>query len=345
MNVVWYGVSGNDKGRDILCERNELWRPTMIKYKCVVQCKRYSGAIAFSVLNEDILKAAQHKPEIFIIAITGVLSASTKDWLSSSEKREGMKIVLWERTDIEKLLEDHPDLLSRYFDAEYKPDFLLRQMKFMTHARQDFDCVLLTSTCRAVLSDACQNALTAGTCVTTIHLLAALLKLDTLVTRPVFEGCKGVVIKIVERLLRAVEPRSVPASALEIGLTPSIGFRLTLEHAFALRAILPDNGLVSTRAILIATLRQDQSESIKFLKDVLGEKALNVLISTAEDYGFENRRRLHQSKNDLVFAYHIEETKFAKKPNEHATILRKRRRSDFHRSPPPDKKRAGPSPN
>src|SRR5580692_7986387 len=80
LNVDWYGSSGNDRGRDIVCERNELWRPKTVRYKCVVQCKRYAGSVSLRVLREDLEKASAHKPHVFIIAVTGVLSASTKDW-------------------------------------------------------------------------------------------------------------------------------------------------------------------------------------------------------------------------------------------------------------------------
>jgi HJR/Mrr/RecB family endonuclease len=116
-NVTWYGESGSDKGRDITCQRIEYLGANMLISDCIVQCKNYHRYVPLETIYEDILKAYEYKPDYFILVTTGILSAKTKDWFNSMDEdvRMKMRLILWEKTDLQILMERHPELGEKFW--------------------------------------------------------------------------------------------------------------------------------------------------------------------------------------------------------------------------------------
>lgn len=127
-NVSWYGESGLDSGRDITCERTELLGTRVVNYRCIIQCKLYKGSVPRSQLHEELAKASAFSPHYYILATTGVLGATTKDWLTAQRDNFGFSIVLWERTDIEVLLERHQDVRTRFLGIPTDESYVLTQL-------------------------------------------------------------------------------------------------------------------------------------------------------------------------------------------------------------------------
>jgi len=273
LNVVWQGAHGSDRGRDIVCERHELWGPKLLRHKCIVQCKKYAGHLSRALLHEDLLKAAQFKPDYFIVATTGIISSALKDWLFTSSDKNGIRIVLWERTDLERLLEYHQDLRVKYLGGEPGPDFLTRHLALIEGARSQFDCKLLTAEAKLVLGEACLRALHSLRPLTTALLIGTLLEKDLSYSRALFERCRVDVDPLIAALFGSVAPLEEDL-ALRVGLRSSGNANRVLEKCMILKGCLADGGFISTRALLIACLHVQPSRTNEFLKSQCGSNVV-----------------------------------------------------------------------
>lgn len=265
-NVRWYGESGSDKGRDVICQRTELLGPRVLVHDCVVQCKRYSGRVARQRIYQDILKASEHNPDYFILATTGIVSASTKDWLDSHLEKLGVRVVLWERTDLSILLERHQDLAAKFLEIPVEPDYFLQHLARESSILSTVDKLLLKPMVREAITDACQMAVNSSSAVALGHLLIPLLLKDEQCTRPLYLSQEidpdmlADCIHFVVRTLPKVQ-------MMRFGLQPTQSLRLALEIAVRVMGILGES-VLSERVLLWAALLQRHSGTIQTLEEV-----------------------------------------------------------------------------
>ncbi len=110
-----------DKGRDILCELSvPLGDSYSVTTKWVVQCKHYKGRISKTMLNEDLVKAKEHRPDFWLLMTSSKIPASVFDWLKSVERNDfNFRIIIMEGSEIGRfLLEDvdlNPGLVKKLF--------------------------------------------------------------------------------------------------------------------------------------------------------------------------------------------------------------------------------------
>lgn len=264
-NVAWYGEAGGDKGRDIVCQRSDLFGPRVMFRNCIVQCKRYKGRVARARLFEDILKASEHNPDCFILATTGIMGASTKDWLTTQEQHLPYKLVLWERMDLDILLERHQDIRAKFLGIPVDPGYLLTQVAQESQVLASVDKILLTAGVRRCVTTAYNLALKHSHLVTLGHLLVGLLREDRVCTRPLFLSLTidpGKLANVLEEaFVKQDEASRMAASAPQI----SVSVRTGLETAVRVRDRLGE-ATISERILLMSLILQPFSGTMQFLE-------------------------------------------------------------------------------
>lgn len=58
-------------------------------------------------LETDLAKFAFHKPDVVLIAMSCTLSPRTKEWVERAENERGLRIVPWERSELDHRLRRH----------------------------------------------------------------------------------------------------------------------------------------------------------------------------------------------------------------------------------------------
>ncbi len=177
-NLEWYGESGSDKGRDIICQRKDILGPKVLVRNCVVQCKRYKGQLGRTKIHDDIVKNIEHNPDFFILVTSGIISAATKDWLGAAQGRFGMRIITWERTDLSILLNHHQDLRMQYLGIIPSTTFFLRNLVPGAAQKPEIENMFRKPDIKNIIQYACQLAIENSTLLTLAHLLVALIRYD-----------------------------------------------------------------------------------------------------------------------------------------------------------------------
>ncbi len=229
-NVSWYGVSGADRGRDITCERTELLGTRLINYQCIVQCKLYHGNIARSELYEELSKSAEFSPQYYILATTGIIGANTKDWLAAQREKFGFSIVLWERTDLEILLERHQDIRARFLGIPTEETYVLAQL---SDQYKGFESIIkwpIEPEVRAILGRSWDYAIQMKTTLTVAHLLCAMMDKPTSVLCQLLRQVGSSELEIIRENVRIYASSQAPSEDLSPGMTQS--FRSVIEFAY-----------------------------------------------------------------------------------------------------------------
>ena len=297
-NVTWYGEAGSDKGRDLVCERTELLGPRIVPCKCVVQCKRYSGRVNRQKIFEDLLKASEHKPDYFILATTGILGSSTKDWLMSHQQRFGVKIVVWERMELQILLERHQDLRAQYLNVEIEPNYFLKQLAHSGIELSNVDKLLVNPAACSSLSLAYELALQYGNLLTLGHIIVGLLKCDSECTRSIFIEIGVNIDEFTARLEECWVARQArfPTKRFGVRLSPSIP--RIVEMAIKTMRVIGES-VLSERVILRAVLSQRSSASLRFVTEA--GVNLNALWEKLNKRFFEERLEVTLGDLDETF--------------------------------------------
>lgn len=120
-NVEWFGIGGDDRGRDIRCERTDgvlLGKDTRIT--CIAQCKRHiSQPPSVSDLATTIAWADAHNPKRLFIMVSNILSANTNDWLDGIRPLKKYDIFVYDEKNFEVFFEANPDLYVKHFGREF----------------------------------------------------------------------------------------------------------------------------------------------------------------------------------------------------------------------------------
>lgn len=134
-NLSWFGKSGGDKGRDLICFKNEEPLSGIIKNnKWVIQCKRYIlKPPTKAEINNILVNAEEHNPNDILIVVTNTLSANTKDWIEEKRKKAKYFIHIWEELDLEREIDKHRRKLERQF-----PDIIVPQKEVILYEVKDY---------------------------------------------------------------------------------------------------------------------------------------------------------------------------------------------------------------
>jgi tetratricopeptide (TPR) repeat protein len=120
-NVEWFGSGGDDRARDIRCEKTDEILPGKdTRITCIAQCKRHiSQPPSISDLVTTIAWADAHNPKRLFIMVSNILSANTNDWLDSIRPQKKYEIFVYDEKNFEVFFEANPDLYAKHFRSEF----------------------------------------------------------------------------------------------------------------------------------------------------------------------------------------------------------------------------------
>lgn len=125
-NIQWFGKSGKDRGRDIVC--NKIYRPfpnIQLSTKWIVQCKRYIKRSPSPVdLTGTISWADAYNPDYLLFITTNVLSADSWDWIKERQANTRFKIFVMDRPLLESQLLKHFEQLKFYLPLEIRNEIM-----------------------------------------------------------------------------------------------------------------------------------------------------------------------------------------------------------------------------
>jgi Restriction endonuclease len=141
VNLDWrkgtgHASSPSDSGRDIVAQwpredvggrqYHETW---------FVDCKHHKRGVPPAKVSGLLAWAEAERADAALIIASNYLSNPCKDFLKAHEtnNRPRFRIRYWERTDLQRMLEDHDEFLERYLRVHMrtKPDILAAELEFM----------------------------------------------------------------------------------------------------------------------------------------------------------------------------------------------------------------------
>lgn len=291
-NIEWHGEAGSDKGRDIVCKRDEIFGNRASTRNCVVQCKRYKGSVPRSTLMEDLAKATEFHPGVFLLVVSGTLNSNTKDWLAQQDKRHGFEIVLWERFDLQTILERHHDLLFSFLNIstanESIVDQLLEKGALLTRTEQGF-FKSLHPTVRQCMRRASELSLEHNSALTIGHVFATLTEGDGESMRPALEMLGHDPDSLAETIRSHWMEKQQFFPVKERGIQGSASLRMALETASRISFYHAEFS-ISPRRLIQGLIAQKNSKSLRFLQLHCGID-LQALLKVVESHPNDQQSR------------------------------------------------------
>jgi len=123
-NIIWRkggsGVSATDSGRDLEFEDHVIGRDDSVRIeKWWIEVKYRSNTLEKTKVQETLINAIGF-PNLNVIGIAtnNVITNPTRDWIENfKEQHKDKRIVIWEGHKIEKIINDHPTLVYRFFPS------------------------------------------------------------------------------------------------------------------------------------------------------------------------------------------------------------------------------------
>jgi hypothetical protein len=115
-NREWHGRGGGDRGRDIVSYTYEDL-PLNLGYerKWVFQCKKRKKMPSITEITNDMITAASHKPDFWILVLSFPPSSSQMDTIyTNAEKYLGRetKCRIFILAEVEEIISSNPDLVN-----------------------------------------------------------------------------------------------------------------------------------------------------------------------------------------------------------------------------------------
>ncbi len=119
-NLEWVGRKGGDRGRDILATKlMKMTETHEMMFHCVIQCKRYlARRPAPSDLDETLVWADAHNPDVLLIMIPSTLTADTHDWLDKIRPRSRYRILIYDEKHFEQFFDRNREVHVKHFGKE-----------------------------------------------------------------------------------------------------------------------------------------------------------------------------------------------------------------------------------
>ncbi|MFX3622608.1 MAG: restriction endonuclease [Ectobacillus sp.] len=110
-NREWYGRGGGDRGRDIVA-KYYIELPFNLGYEqnWVFQCKREKRMPQQAEVYNEIVKAKQHHPDVWVLVTPHNPTANFYDFLRNIELNIGFKLVVFSLAELEEILYAIPQL-------------------------------------------------------------------------------------------------------------------------------------------------------------------------------------------------------------------------------------------
>lgn len=120
-NLQWHGKGGGDKGRDVVAYTYEKL-PFNLGYerKWVFQCKKWSRFPDPTTITNDLLSAAQHNLDFWVLVIPVNPSSAQIDYFDKLNESHSFKIILVPLVKIENFLSDYHELINILLEGELK---------------------------------------------------------------------------------------------------------------------------------------------------------------------------------------------------------------------------------
>jgi hypothetical protein len=141
VNLDWrkgtgHASSPSDSGRDIVAQRlqedvggrqyHETW---------FIDCKHHKRGVPPAKVSSLLAWAEAERVDVALIIASNYLSNPCKDFLKAYEtnNRPRFRIRHWERTDLQRMLDEHDEFLERYLRANMrtKAEILAAEFEFM----------------------------------------------------------------------------------------------------------------------------------------------------------------------------------------------------------------------
>ncbi len=124
-NREWHGEGGSDKGRDIVAFTYETL-PYNLGYerKWVFQCKKRKKMPSLTEITNDMLKAASHKPDFWILVLSFNPTSNQMDTIYQSAEiyldktKTKCRIIIL--AEIEEILYSSPELIDVLYSGKLK---------------------------------------------------------------------------------------------------------------------------------------------------------------------------------------------------------------------------------
>ncbi|MCC3357759.1 hypothetical protein [Bacillus sp. REN16] len=122
-NREWHGEGGSDRGRDIVAYTYEEL-PFKLGYerKWVFQCKKRKKMPSLTEITNDMIKAASHKPDFWVLALSFNPTSNQMDTIYSNaglylDKTKCRIMIL---AEIEEIINSNPNLINVLYHGKLK---------------------------------------------------------------------------------------------------------------------------------------------------------------------------------------------------------------------------------
>ncbi len=265
-DVSWLGVSGNDQGRDIVCKRMNLFGPSVVLEHFVFQCKRYTKGIDRATILDDLVKCSQHRLDFFVLATCADLSAGAKEWLQGVGQKFSFRVVLWERVDLEVLLDKHQELRQRFFGIPCALDFKLDHFLISSGVGKGSACPSISSCAARIIGSAFDRSLASQRMLTASHLLSAVLDVEDPVRDAILLEHRGVAL---DEIVVGVREFAEGQAEVVEGPLLSESVKEIVRVASSL-AFYCNHSILDLRILALALFGSGRSISLDFFCRILG---------------------------------------------------------------------------
>ena len=282
-DISWRGADPDDPERAIACWRNTLLSDPIRTQECVVKCRKdEDDLVEIDMLQADILRITEHKPDNFILATPAKISASAREWAASAATQElGARVLLWGREDLGILFDHHQDLRFKFFNILPSATFFMPHLPDQEEA-DEFEYLFTRPVVRDAFARACTTALDQATLLTAAHLLSALIRVDEDCTRSILDE-QGVDPNEIAKYLEQLAGRGQnKVDFAQTGLQTTMAFRSAVEVAIAIETLLGEY-TITERALLLAVMMDSESVSVNTLNQLINPNEpvlLNSLLAS-----------------------------------------------------------------
>lgn len=290
-NISWRGDTAGQGNRVMICQRTRFSGAEVTVVTYVVQCRQHEKNPTKAQLKEELLANAGYQPDRLILVTPSAVSAANKKALGELQPGPGTEVVVWDRSDLVRLLENHQDLRLRLFQVAPSPYFFVRHLTDRERQFVDFGRLFKRPTINKFFEEACRIAINKSTRVTIAHLLVALIRLDEEFTQSLLKSQDLDPTEIAGYLETLVTRGQNRIDLKLTGLSLSSSFRSVLDTAIIITQLF-DNQILTERSLLLAILMHPTSVSVNALNQLCArEEGEQVILNTLLETHYSSQER------------------------------------------------------
>ncbi len=290
-NMSWRGDSAGTGNRVMICQRTHFSGATLEVLSYVVQCRQHDKKPTKAQLEEELLENSGYQPNRLVLVTPSVVSAAQKQSMAEMKPSEDTEVIVWDRSDLVNLLENHQDLRLRLFEVPPSPYFFVRHLTDRERQFVDFNRLFKRDTINEFFEEACRIAINKSTRVTIAHLLVALIRLDKEFTQTLLKSQDLDPTEIAGYLETLVARGQNRIDLKLTGLSLSSSFRSVLDTAIIITQLF-DNQILTERSLLLAILMHPTSVSVNALNQLCArEEGEQVILNTLLETYYSSQER------------------------------------------------------